>query len=55
LKGYEMGEMIGLAPAVEAVAKEQGWDNIPMSQVPWQWRPYFVALVVVEPRELEMK
>lgn len=55
LKGYESGEMIGVAPAVDAAAKEQGWQEVPMSPVPWQWRPYFVALIVVEPKGLELR
>jgi hypothetical protein len=54
LKGFESGEMIGVPPAVSAAAKEQGWQEVPMSPVQWQWRPYFVALVVVEPKGLEL-
>lgn len=53
-KGFESGEMIGVPPAVPAAAKEQGWQEVPMSPVQWQWRPYFVALVVVEPKSLEL-
>ena len=55
LKGFESGEMIGVPPAVRAAAKEQGWQEVPMSPVQWQWRPYFVALVVVEPKGLELR
>lgn len=55
LKGFESGEMIGVPPAVPAAAKEQGWQEVPMSPVQWQWRPYFVALVVVEPKGLELR
>jgi hypothetical protein len=55
LKGFESGEMIGVPPAVSAAAKEQGWQEVPMSPVQWQWRPYFVALVVVEPKGLELR
>ncbi len=54
LKGYESGEMIGVAPAVWAAAKEQGWTDVNPSPVDWQWRPYFVALVAVEPEGLEL-
>lgn len=54
-KGFESGEMIGVPPAVSAAAKEQGWQEVPMSPVHWQWRPYFVALVVVEPNDLELR
>ena len=55
LKGFESGEMIGVSPAVSAAAQEQGWKEVPMSPVQWQWRPYFVALVVVEPKSLELR
>ena len=55
LKGFESGEMIGVPPAVSAAAEEQGWKEVPMSPVQWQWRPYFVALVVVEPKDLELR
>ena len=53
LKGYESGGMIGTAQAVYAAAKEQGRNDVAPSQVGFRWRPYFVALIVVEPRELE--
>ena len=55
LKGFESGEMIGVPPAVSAAAEEQGWKEVPMSPVQWEWRPYFVALVVVEPKSLELR
>ena len=55
LKGFESGEMIGVPPAVSVVAKERGWKEVPTSPVQWQWRPYFVALVVVEPKGLELR
>jgi len=55
LKGYESGEMIGVPPAVSIAAKEQGWNDVPMSPKHWQWRSYFVALVVVEPNGLEIR
>jgi hypothetical protein len=55
LKGYESGEMIGVPPAVSMAAKEQGWNDVPMSPKHWQWRSYFVALVVVEPKGLEIR
>jgi hypothetical protein len=54
LKGYESGEMIGVAPAVWTAAREQGWKDVNPSPFPWQWRPYFVALVAVEPEGLEL-
>lgn len=55
LKGFESGEMIGVPPAVSMAAKEQGWSDVPMSPKHWQWRSYFVALVVVEPKGLEIR
>jgi hypothetical protein len=55
LKGFESGEMIGVPPAVSAAAEEQGWKEVPVSQAVWRWRPYFVALVVVEPKDLELR
>lgn len=55
LKGYESGEMIGVPPAVSMAAKEQGWNDVPMSPQHWQWRSYFVALVVVEPKSIELR
>ena len=54
LRGFESGEMIGLPPAVSAAAEEQGWNEVPMSPALWRWRPYFVALVVIEPKGLEL-
>lgn len=56
-KGYESGEMVGRSAAERAAAKEQGWTdwNEVQSSTPWQWRPYFVALVVVEPKGLELR
>lgn len=54
-KGYESGEMIGVPPAVGTAAKEQGWKEVPMSAVEWQWRSHFVALIVMEPGELELR
>ncbi len=54
-KGFESGEMIGDPPAVSAAADEQGWKDVPMSQAVWGWRTYFVALVVVEPKDLELR
>ena len=53
LKGFESGEMIGVPSAVRDAAKELGRQDVPMSPVGWQWRPHFVALVVVEPKGLE--
>ena len=55
LKGFELGEMIGVPPAVSTAAQEQGWKEVPMSPAQWQWRPYFVALVVNEPKVLELR
>lgn len=55
LKGFESGQMIGVPPAVSKAAEEQGWKEVPMSPVPWLWRPYFVALVVIEPKGLEIR
>lgn len=54
LKGYESGEMIGTPPAVLAAAKEQGRKDVGEGQALWQWRSYFVALIVVEPKGLEL-
>jgi hypothetical protein len=54
-KGFESGEMSGVAPAVQAAVAEQGWKEVPMSSAPWQWRPYFVALIVDEPEGLELR
>ena len=53
MKGYESGEMIGKPPAVEAAAKEQG-KPVGHVQAGWQWKPHFVALIVVEPKGLEL-
>lgn len=55
LKGFESGEMIGVPPAVSTAAEEQGWKEVPMSPASWRWRPYFIALVVVEPKGLELR
>jgi hypothetical protein len=55
LKGFESGEMIGVPQAVRDAAKELGREDVPMSPAAaWQWRPYFVALIVVEPKGLEL-
>jgi hypothetical protein len=54
LKGYESGRMIGTPPAVFAAAKEQGRE-VSGSQAVWQWQPYFVALIVVEPEGLVLR
>lgn len=53
-KGFESGEMIGVPPAVVAAAEEQGRKDVPISPKAYQWRPYFVALIVVEPKGLEL-
>ncbi|HKA08586.1 MAG TPA: hypothetical protein VKD71_15110 [Gemmataceae bacterium] len=55
LKGYELGEMIGTPPAAIAAAKEQGRTDVGESQAAWQWRPYFVVLIAVEPKGLEVR
>ncbi len=55
LKGFESGEMIGVPPAISKAAQERGWKQVPMSPVQWQWRPYFVALVISEPQDLEIR
>ena len=55
LRGFESGEMIGVPPAVAVAAKERGWPVVPMSPKHWQWRSYFVALLVVEPNGLELR
>ncbi len=47
--------MIGVPPAISKAAQERGWKQVPMSPVQWQWRPYFVALVISEPQDLEIR
>lgn len=54
-KGFETGEMIGVPPAVTVAAREQGWTEVPVSAAGWNWRPYFVALAVVEPKGFELR
>jgi hypothetical protein len=57
LKGYELGGMIGRPPAEYAAAREQGQDAEELAKrdaLVWQWRPYFVALIAVEPEGLEL-
>jgi hypothetical protein len=54
LKGFESGEMIGVPSGVRKAAKEMARNDVPMSPVDWQWRPYFVALIVVEPKGTEL-
>lgn len=57
LKGYELGEMIGRPPAEYAAAREQGQDVealMKRDQTIWRWRPYFVTLIVVEPKGLDV-
>ncbi|MFO1042269.1 MAG: hypothetical protein U0941_10820 [Planctomycetaceae bacterium] len=53
-KGFESGGMIGVPSAVENAAKELGRVDLPMSPTHWRWRPYFVALIVVEPKGVEL-
>jgi RNA polymerase sigma factor (sigma-70 family) len=55
LKGYELGEMIGRPPAEYAAARERGQDPEELMKrdaTAWRWRPYFVALIAVEPNGL---
>jgi|GEM_PF-2246221 len=54
LKGFESGAMIGVPAAVERAAKELRRADVPMSPTNWRWRPYFVALIVVEPKGIEL-
>src|SRR5688572_13429377 len=54
LKGYETGSMIGTPPAVLAAAKEQGRKDVGEGQAAWQWHPYFVVLIAVEPKGLKI-
>ena len=57
LKGYELGEMIGRPPAEYAAARERGENPEELAKrdaTPWRWRPYFVVLVAVEPKGLEL-
>jgi hypothetical protein len=55
LKGFESGEMIGVPEGVRAAARELGRAEVPVSPQAWQWRPYFVALIIsdakAEPRK----
>jgi hypothetical protein len=53
LKGYESGEMIGVPPGVHEAAKELGRKEVPVSPVPWQWRPHFVAYIISGPKAAE--
>jgi len=57
LKGYELGEMIGRPPAEYDLYRELGKDTQELAErdaTPWRWRPYFVPLVAVEPKGLEV-
>jgi len=54
LAGYEDGAMIGIPPAVQLAFKQQGRKDVPMSPTPYQWRPYFVPLIAIEPQGLEI-
>ncbi|HEX4612744.1 MAG TPA: sigma-70 family RNA polymerase sigma factor [Urbifossiella sp.] len=54
LKGYENGEMIGTPHALVTAAEEQGRTDVLPSQAVWRWRPYFVTLIAVEPKGLEL-
>lgn len=54
IKGFESGGMIGVPSAVGDAAKELGRIDLPMSPTQWRWRPYFVALIVVEPKGVEL-
>lgn len=55
LSGYEDGEMIGIPPAVQEAFKRVGRTDIPMSSKGYQWRPYFVPLSAVQPRDLKIE
>lgn len=58
LKGYESGAMIGRPPAEYAAAREQGQDAealVKQDATGWRWRPYFVVLIAVEPKGLEVR
>ena len=55
LKGYETGSMIGDPPATLAAAREQGKKGSSPTQAAWQWRPYFVVLIVKAPAGLEVR
>lgn len=56
LKGYELGSMIGRPPAEYALTKEIGKDPSELRErdaIGWQWRPYFVPMIAVEPKGLK--
>ncbi len=48
LKGYETAQMIGLAPAAVAAAKDSG-TPVPAVQAAWSLQLKFVVLSIVEP------
>ena len=54
-KGYETGAMIGYPDAIYAAAAEQGRTEKRMSPKSYSWRPYFVVLIAVEPKGLELR
>lgn len=54
LRGYETGGMVGLPPAVEKAAKEEG-KSVNLPQAGWQFRRWFVVTSVVEPKDLNKK
>jgi hypothetical protein len=51
IKGYETMRMIGKPPAESDAEEEQG-KPAPQPQAAWQVQLYFVALSVVEPKDL---
>jgi len=57
LKGYELGEMIGRAPAEYDLTKELGGDPDELAKrdaAVWRWRPFFVPLIATEPKGLKV-
>ena len=54
VQGYESGAMIGKPAEVERF-EEQAGTLAGRSQVPFQWRPYFVVVKAVEPHGLEFR
>ena len=55
LRGYETGFIRGQAPAIRLAAKEEGKKAPPeLHQYGWSFYRYFVALSVVEPKELKL-
>lgn len=58
LKGYESGHMVGRPPAEYALTRELGGDVEELQRrdaTGWHWSPYFVPLMAVQPKDLEIK